>query len=108
MEIVVPDEFKHLYVKTVERPVVKIPDPVLRKIASEVVTDKKGISKKTNFLIDEMMRIMRKANGVGLAAPQVGISQRLFVMAPLDFRPTALINPRSSKPKASKSAKKAA
>jgi peptide deformylase len=94
MEIVVPEEFKHLYVKTVERPVVKIPDPVLRKIAADVLVDKKGISKKTNFLIDEMMRIMRKANGVGLAAPQVGISQRLFVMAPLDFRPTALINPK--------------
>lgn len=89
MEIVVPDEFKHLYVQNEQRPVVKIPDPVLRKVASEI-----KINKKTNFLIDELMRCMRKANGIGLAAPQLGVLQRVFVMAPHDFKPTALINPK--------------
>ncbi|MFO0044537.1 MAG: peptide deformylase [Armatimonadota bacterium] len=89
MEGVVPDEFKHLYVQNDERPVVKIPNPVLRKVADEI-----KISKKTDFTINEMMRIMRKAHGIGLAAPQVGLSQRLIVIAPPDYKPTALINPK--------------
>ena len=89
MEVVVPDVFKHLYVQNDERPVVKIPNPVLRKVADEI-----KISKKTDFTINEMMRIMRKAHGIGLAAPQVGLSQRLIVIAPPDYKPTALINPK--------------
>ena len=89
MEVVVPDEFKHLYVQNDERPVVKIPNPVLRKVADEI-----KISKKTDFTINEMMRIMRKAHGIGLAAPQVGLSQRLIVIAPPEYKPTALINPK--------------
>ena len=89
MEVVVPDEFKHLYVQNDERPVVKIPNPVLRKVANEI-----KISKKTDFTINEMMRIMRKAHGIGLAAPQVGLSQRLIVIAPPEYKPTALINPK--------------
>jgi peptide deformylase len=62
---------------------------VLRKVADEI-----KISKKTDFTINEMMRIMRKAHGIGLAAPQVGLSQRLIVIAPPDYKPTALINPK--------------
>jgi peptide deformylase len=89
VEIVVPEEFQHLFVQTKERPVVKIPDPVLRKIATEA-----KLSKKTDFLINEMLRAMRKANGIGLAAPQLGISQRVIVIAPHDYKPTALINPK--------------
>ncbi len=89
MEIVVPEEFKHLFVQSKDRPVVKIPDPVLRKIAVDA-----KINKKTDFLINEMMRAMRKASGVGLAAPQLGISTRVIVIAPMDYKPTALINPR--------------
>jgi peptide deformylase len=88
MEVVVPNEFKHLYVQNDQRPVVKIPDPVLRKIAVEA-----KINKRTDFLVNELMRCMRKANGIGLAAPQLGISQRVCVIAPHDFKPTALINP---------------
>ncbi len=90
MEIVVPDEFKYLYVRNAERPVVKIPDPVLYQAAGEVTK----IGKKQLLLIDDMIRIMKKANGVGLAAPQVGILQRIIVIAPDGMRPTALINPR--------------
>ncbi len=89
MEIVVPDEYKHLFVRSDDRPIVKIPDPVLRKVAVEA-----KLNKKTNFLIDEMLRAMRKAHGIGLAAPQLGISQRIIVIAPNDFKPTALINPK--------------
>lgn len=89
MEVVVPDEFKYLYAKSPERPVVKVPDPVLRKQAAEVPR----VTKSTQLLIDDMMRIMRKANGVGLAAPQVGILQRVIVIAPSGIKPAALINP---------------
>jgi peptide deformylase len=90
MQIVVPDQFRHLYVTDPERPIVKIPAPVLRQTAAEVPK----LSKKTLLLLDDMARIMRRANGVGLAAPQLGILQRLIVIAPDDMRPTALINPR--------------
>ena len=90
MQIVVPDEYRHLYVQNKERPVVKIPADVLRQVAPEVTK----ISKKTLLLIDDMFRIMKKANGVGLAAPQVGILQRVIVICPEGMRPTALINPK--------------
>lgn len=90
MHIVVPDEFKHLYEQSPVRPVVKIPAPVLRDKAQAV----ERISKKTQALIDDMMRVMKKANGVGLAAPQVGVLQRIIVIAPQGVRPTALVNPR--------------
>lgn len=89
MEIVVPEEYRYLYVQNPERPVVKIPDPVLKRVAQEI-----KLSKKTDFLIKEMMRVMRKAHGVGIAAPQLGISQRVIVIAPNDYKPTALINPK--------------
>jgi peptide deformylase len=89
MEVVVPDEFKYLYVRNAERPVFKVPDPVLRQNALAVAK----LSKKTQQLIDSMLRIMHQANGVGLAAPQVGILQRIIVAAPVGMKPTAFINP---------------
>ncbi len=90
MQIVVPDEWKYLYETTKERPVVKIPAEILRQVAKPV----EKITKRTNFLIDEMVGIMKKANGAGIAAPQVGQSQRIIIIAPDDYKPTALINPR--------------
>ena len=89
MEVVVPDEFKYLYVRNAERPVVKVPDPVLRKEATLVAK----LSKKTQLLIDGMLRIMQQANGVGLAAPQIAVLQQVIVVAPTGMKPTAFINP---------------
>jgi peptide deformylase len=89
MEIVVPDEFKFLYVQNKQRPVVKIPADVLRRKAEPVVK----LGKKQFELIDDMVRIMKMANGIGLAAPQVGILQRIIVIAPAGVKPTPLINP---------------
>jgi peptide deformylase len=43
-------------------------------------------------VVDEMFELMRKHNGIGLAAPQVGITQQLFV-AEIDGRSLCLINP---------------
>lgn len=53
-----------------------IPDPVLRRKAQPV----SKISDETRELIDNMVDTMREAPGVGLAAPQVGISQRIIVV----------------------------
>lgn len=89
MHVVVPDEFKYLYITNAERPVIKIPDPVLRQTASAV----ERVSKRTGLIIDDMMRIMKGANGVGLAGPQIGILKRIIVVAPVGFKPMALINP---------------
>ena len=89
MEIVVPDEFKYLYVTDRKRPILKVPAPALRQKAAEVIK----VSKKTQDLVDEMIKLMKNASGVGLAAPQIGILQRVIVIQPVDMKPTALINP---------------
>lgn len=89
MTVVVPDEFKYLYETGPKRPVIKVPAEVLRQKAREVTK----ISKKTRQLADDMTRIMKQANGVGLAAPQIGVLDRVIVIAPHGMKPTALINP---------------
>lgn len=67
------------------------PDPVLR-IKSETVT---GIDKETGELIKDMFEIMEVADGIGLAAPQIGISKRIIVISINEkkFERLALINP---------------
>ncbi|MBC7527069.1 MAG: peptide deformylase [Chthonomonadaceae bacterium] len=55
--------------------IVKIGDPLLRKVAEPVAK----IDGKTRVLIDFMEKTMRKASGLGLAAPQLGYSIRLFI-----------------------------
>ena len=90
MEILVPEEYQYLYVQNEERPVVKIPNEVLRTVAPEVAK----VTKKTEQLIDSMIRIMKKANGIGLAAPQVGVSTRVIIIATEEMKPLALINPK--------------
>src|SRR5512136_238209 len=58
------------------RTIVTLPDPVLRsKARPDTRFDKNLLS-----LVDDMIETMRPAPGVGLAAPQVGISQRLIVI----------------------------
>jgi len=56
--------------------IVSVPEPVLRRKAHKVTT----FDKELQILIDDMVETMREAPGVGLAAPQVGISQRLIVV----------------------------
>ena len=56
--------------------VVKYGDPILTKRAEEVV----DFDEKLHKLIDDMFETMYGAPGVGLAAPQVGVLKRLFVM----------------------------
>ena len=54
----------------------KYPDPVLSQVAAPV----KNITAETAKLISDMLDTMYAAPGVGLAAPQVGVSQRIIVL----------------------------
>ena len=58
------------------RKIVTLPDPVLRKKARPITKFDKALQ----MLIDDMVDTMCEAPGVGLAAPQVGISDRLIVV----------------------------
>lgn len=57
-------------------PIVAYGDPVLKKEAVEIDKDYEGLKE----LIDNMWETMYNSNGVGLAAPQVGESIRLFIV----------------------------
>lgn len=57
-------------------PIVVYGDPVLRKHCEEISPDYPGLEQ----LIHDMFDTMYKANGVGLAAPQIGKAIRLFVV----------------------------
>lgn len=67
-------------------PIVRTGDPVLRRRAAEVPAARLG-SPELAALATEMIAIMRAAPGVGLAAPQIGRSERIFV---LEDRPEAI------------------
>jgi peptide deformylase len=54
------------------------PDPVLRKVAKKVTALELRMP-LTQQLVDDMIETMRGAPGIGLAAPQVGQSKRIFV-----------------------------
>ncbi|MBQ9768308.1 MAG: peptide deformylase [Lachnospiraceae bacterium] len=66
-------------------------DPVLRK-TSKPVTE---VTEKTKELIYDMLETMYVTNGVGLAAPQVGVLKRIIVIdiTPEGSEPMVFINP---------------
>ena len=68
-------------------------DPVLEKKCREITE----MNEKIQVLIDDMLETMYEANGVGLAAPQVGILKRLVVMDCGDG-PIVMINPQIIEP----------
>ncbi len=55
--------------------IVKLGNSVLRKVAKPV----RRCTKETQQLVQRMTAIMRAANGLGLAAPQIGVSERVFI-----------------------------
>ncbi len=65
-------------------------NPILRK-KSEMVTD---ITKKTLKLIKDMEKTMLKSKGVGLAAPQVGVHERIVLITLDNKKILALVNPK--------------
>jgi peptide deformylase len=58
------------------RKIVTTPDPVLKRKARAVGK----FDKYLQTLLDDMVETMREAPGVGLAAPQIGLSQRVIVV----------------------------
>lgn len=64
-------------------------DDVLRKVCRPV--DK--VTERTQMMLDDMVDTMREAQGVGLAAPQVGILRRMFVAEPAPGEVYCFVNP---------------
>lgn len=70
------------------RNIVTLGDEVLRKKCRPVGE----VTERIQTLVDDMIETMHDANGVGLAAPQVGVMRRLFVVD-IGDGPIVLINP---------------
>jgi peptide deformylase len=74
-------------------PILTIPDPILRKKASSI----ERVDDELRRLADDMLATMYDAPGIGLAAPQIGISRRLVVMDPAKDdapkTPIVMVNP---------------
>ncbi len=64
-------------------------DEILRKVCKPVTK----MNARTLMLIDDMFDTMYESNGVGLAAPQVGVLKRIVVIDVMDDNPLVLINP---------------
>ena len=71
------------------RNIVTIEDPVLRKKSRPVV----NFDEKLWTLLDDMKETLKKADGAGLAAVQVGILRRAVIVDVGDGKPLELINP---------------
>ena len=72
------------------RTIREIGDPVLNKVSKEVTE----VTPRILDLIDDMFETMYETNGVGLAAPQVGILKRIVVIDTTGEDTILLINPR--------------
>ncbi|MCK0121121.1 peptide deformylase [Loktanella sp. F6476L] len=74
-------------------PIVQAPDPVLSQVAADVVVFDDALI----GLAEDMLATMYAANGRGIAAPQVGVLQRLLVMdatwKDADPQPVIFVNP---------------
>lgn len=70
--------------------IVKIGDPALRTVCRPVDT----ITPRITRLLDDMIETMRAADGVGLAAPQVGVLRRIVVIETPNEGLIELINPK--------------
>ena len=70
--------------------IVKVGDPILRKVCRPV----ECITPRVITLLDDMIETMHAADGVGLAAPQVGILRRIAVIEVEPGNTIELINPK--------------
>lgn len=72
------------------RPILSHPNPLLRQTSKRV----RSIDKAIQHLIDDMIDTMHAAQGVGLAAPQIGVLLRVIVIhLPDEEEVLALVNP---------------
>jgi peptide deformylase len=78
--------------------VVQFPDPRLKKISKPI----EEVTEEIRLLAQDMIEVMYDEPGIGLAAPQVGASIRMFVIDPvwsdeeIGPHPTVVINPEIS------------
>ena len=81
-------------------PIITAPDPILNQVCKSV----EEIDKSINLLISNLFETVKKAKGAGLAAPQIGVLKRVFVLNDLSkslyadevdekTEPRAIINP---------------
>ena len=70
--------------------ILKVGDPTLRKVCRPV----EAVTPRILTLLDDMIDTMRAANGVGLAAPQVGVLRRIVVIETEEDGLIELINPK--------------
>ena len=72
--------------------ILKHPDTFLRQPTEEVEIP---LSEENNIILDNMIKIMYQANGIGLAANQIGYNRRMFVMDTSNEKndPQVFINP---------------
>lgn len=70
----------------------------IREIGEEILTKKckevTEMTDRTRYLIEDMLDTLYEANGVGLAAPQIGVLKRIVVIDVTGEDPYVLINPR--------------
>lgn len=82
--------------KILTLPIVMVPDQTLSTPSEDVPANEFG--EKLNLLIERMFLTMKEAPGVGLAAPQIGINWRLFVVDITydnpEVEPFEVINPK--------------
>lgn len=76
------------------RPILIHPDPRLKKLAEPIAR----VTPEIEALASDMLATMYEAPGIGLAAPQIGVLQRMFVMdanrdPEAERQPMVLINP---------------
>lgn len=80
--------------------VIELGHPVLRRVAQSVEEARR---EHLQPLMDQLIETTQQANGVGIAAPQVGTSERLFIVASRPtpryphapvMEPTVMINPQ--------------
>ena len=78
------------------RTIIENGDPILRKTAKEIEV----VDERIKVLVEDMIETLHKYNGVGLAAPQVGILKRVIVIDTYDGSDVlVLINPKIIKTK---------
>ena len=70
--------------------ILTVGDPTLRKVSRPI----ENITPRVLTLLDDMIDTMRAADGVGLAAPQVGVLRRIVVIETPDEGLFELINPK--------------
>lgn len=91
VDVAVPPDVRGLW-NSLGDAVVKYPDSVLRRVARPV----RSVGPETADLIRRMGAAMTQSNGIGLAAPQLGVSERVIVyrLPEENAQVQAIINPR--------------